>query len=128
MSTVLCVDDLRANRMLLKRLFTRNGYEVVDCADADGAMQAVRAGTKPSVILLDLFLPRPSDGFAALRTFKADPHVGLLPVIVVSSHADPKMCDEAIRLGASDCIWRASDERVLTAVQAVAPRSAPDSD
>ena len=121
MSTVLCVDDLRANRILLKRLFTREGYEVVDCADADGALKTVRAGTLPSVLLLDLFLPRPSDGFAALRAFKSDPKVGLLPVIVVSSHADPKMCDEAIRLGAANCIFRATDERVLTAVRSIVP-------
>lgn len=95
-STVLCIDDLRANRILLKRLFTRHGYEVVDCADADGALRAA-AEAPPAVIVLDLFLPRPIDGFEALRKLKSHPRVGMLPVLVVSSHADPKMCDEAIR-------------------------------
>lgn len=121
MSTVLCVDDLRANRILFKRLFTRNGYEVVDCADAECAMKAVRGGKSAAAIILDLFLPRAADGFQALRNFKADPLVGMVPVIVVSSHADPKMCDEVRRLGAIDCISQPNDERVLKALRAIAP-------
>lgn len=127
MNTILCVDDLRANRILFKRLFTRNGYEVVDCPDASSALKMVSGGTTPAAIVLDLFLPRMYDGFEALRTFRAHTATGAIPVIVVSSHADEKMCDEAVRLGAARCVTRPSDERLVAALRAVVPPSGPSS-
>jgi len=58
-------------------------YEVTVASDGAEALQLLRAGLQPCVILLDLMMPV-MDGFAFRREQRADPALVDIPVIVVS--------------------------------------------
>jgi len=62
----------------------------------------------PSVILLDLKLPKIS-GFDVLKTLKSHPSYRGLPVVVVTSSSDPADIHKAYTLGANSHILKAID-------------------
>ncbi|MBA3709175.1 MAG: response regulator [Planctomycetes bacterium] len=53
--TILVVDDTEANRYVLTRLLTRQGYRVIEAAD--GAETIKRLADNPDLIVLDVNLP-----------------------------------------------------------------------
>jgi CheY-like chemotaxis protein len=55
--TVLVVDDDLSVRTALKELFETEGYEVVLAANGRAALNHLRGGLRPCVILLDLMMP-----------------------------------------------------------------------
>jgi CheY-like chemotaxis protein len=54
---ILLVDDSREGRGALTRLLTLRGFEVCAVPDGTSALEALRAGPAPDVVLTDLQLP-----------------------------------------------------------------------
>jgi CheY-like chemotaxis protein len=54
---VLLVDDSPEGRRSLARLLELSGFEVRSCPDLASALEALRSGPPPDVLLTDLFLP-----------------------------------------------------------------------
>ena len=86
---ILVVDDDGAIREAMKSLLELDGYNVVTARDGEEAMQQLRQGPLPCVILLDLMMPR-KDGFEFRAEQLEDPRLAPIPVIVYSGHNDPK--------------------------------------
>ena len=85
MSRVLVIEDDVDIQQALAQVLADDGYEV-DCA-ADGAdgLAKVRASSdKPSVIILDLWMPG-MDGFAFRRAQLDSPETADIPVVVVTA-------------------------------------------
>lgn len=80
---ILLVDDDPANRVLLRRILERRGYEVLEAPDGEGALALARERS-PDLILLDVQLPG-LDGYEVCRRLKADPRSAQLPVIFLSA-------------------------------------------
>lgn len=81
---VLIVDDNAAARNTLAMLLTMQGC-TVDCAeDGQTALERLKGGPRPSVILLDLMMPG-MDGWQFLRRKRADPASAAVPVVVLSA-------------------------------------------
>jgi CheY-like chemotaxis protein len=80
---ILVVDDdldiLEWTSMLLKSA----GYEVLTATDGKVALHRLRAGTTPSLILLDLMMPG-MNGWQFLDELHRDPSLTTIPVVVVS--------------------------------------------
>lgn len=84
---VLIVDDEVLIRMLLSEALRREGYDVVEAADADEAIQVMQACVGPDVLITDVMMPGSVDGFGlAAYVRRAKPG---LKVIVTSGHAGP---------------------------------------
>jgi CheY-like chemotaxis protein len=83
METVLIIDDERATRDALSELLGKNGREIVTAADGQEALERLTEIPRPSLILLDLTMPR-MDGWEFLRRQSADPSVADIPTIVLS--------------------------------------------
>lgn len=99
---VLCVDDNRMNRDLVASalqeaemhlLLAENGAEALEILERESV----------DVVLLDLIMPV-QDGTATLKALRADPRWEFLPVIVLTSHRNSAMRQEAIVTGADDFI------------------------
>ena len=83
-STVLIIDDDADIRELLRIVLEGEGYRVSLAADGLDALQQLRAGARPALILLDLVTPR-MHGEEFLKQLREGP-CAKTPVIIMSGH------------------------------------------
>lgn len=108
---VLVVDDLEANRLLLKDLLEVRGHEVLEAGDGAEALELVTSRA-PEVVLLDVQMPG-IDGFEVCRRLKASSETAAIPVLLVTALSDRERRLEGIRAGASDFITKPIDSADL---------------
>jgi len=99
---VLCVDDNRLNRELVAATIGEEGMHVVLAENGREALEVLER-EQVDVVLLDLLMPA-QDGKSTLRALRADPRYEFLPIIVLTSHRNNQMRQEAIVNGADDFI------------------------
>lgn len=68
---ILVVDDDESIRQIVRLCLTDEGYEVVEAANGEDALE-VLAGTPPNLILLDLRMPV-MDGWEFARRYRLSP-------------------------------------------------------
>jgi two-component system response regulator MprA len=82
--TVLIVDDDRAVLNGLTELLEGEGYKVATAADGREALDQLRAGLRPCVILLDLMMPA-MDGWDFRHEQLKDSDLRDIPVVVITA-------------------------------------------
>jgi two-component system cell cycle response regulator DivK len=82
---ILVVEDQEDLRGVLRDLFTRSGYIVIEATDGATGVASAKAD-RPDIILMDIQMPV-IDGYEATRRIKADPALTQIPVVAVSSFA-----------------------------------------
>jgi two-component system, cell cycle response regulator DivK len=96
--SVLVVDDSADNREMLAEYLTFRGFTVVTASD--GAEALARAEElRPQVVLMDLGLPGPMDGWEATRRFKLHPVLKHTVVFAVTAHGFPVDQQRAMHAG-----------------------------
>jgi two-component system response regulator MprA len=85
--TILLIDDERAIREMLKPLLEIEGYRVEIAADGLEGIDLIRKGIRPSVILLDMMMPR-ANGWDFLDVLRTHPDLGDIPVVAVSAYKE----------------------------------------
>ena len=107
---LLVVDDVEDNRSLLRRRFTRLGYEVMEASD--GAKALAMVSTYPfDLVLLDIMMPG-IDGLEVLRRLREVHSDTSLPVIMVTAKAASEDVVEALLMGANDYVTKPVDMEV----------------
>ena len=86
--TLLVVDDDDDIRESLSDLLTHEGYEVSQAKQGLDALAQLRKGLLPSLILLDLMMPK-MNGWEFLAAQRADASLAGLPVVVLSAERSP---------------------------------------
>jgi CheY-like chemotaxis protein len=81
---ILIVEDDADFRDALATALRDAGLEVDGAEDGVDALERLRSGPYPAVVLLDLGLPR-LDGEQFLREIRADPRLEHLPVITLTA-------------------------------------------
>ena len=76
---VLVVDDIDDARELFGYVLRWSGFQVIEASNGEEAVQQAVAH-RPSVILMDLFMPG-VDGVTAARQIKDDPTLSHIPII-----------------------------------------------
>jgi CheY-like chemotaxis protein len=84
--TVLLVEDDTELHEAMTAILDAEGYRVIGAYDGQEAIDRLREGVRPSLILLDLMLPR-KDGRQFRAEQLADPRVAGIPVIAYSGDA-----------------------------------------
>lgn len=117
--TILLVEDNPDDVKLTLRAFHRNnimnpievardGVEALDFLFARGA-HAGRAGEAlPTLVILDLKLPR-LDGLGVLQALRADERTRLLPVVVLTSSSEEQDVVRSYALGANSYVRKPVD-------------------
>lgn len=96
--TVLVVeDDVFLSNLLVSRL-KQAGLGVQKAMTGEEALQILRGGTVPSLILLDIILPQKS-GFEVLEEIQADPNLQKAPVIIASNLGQESDVERGKQLG-----------------------------
>jgi two-component system, NtrC family, response regulator AtoC len=100
------VDDDAAFSEYLQTFLEMRGYAVSAFTSGTTLLDALRSGTAPQVILLDVLMPD-LDGLQTLRAIRqAQPAA---QVIMLSGRQTPATIVEAVRLGAADYVLKPGD-------------------
>jgi type IV pilus assembly protein PilB len=81
---VLVVDDDPAILASLNRGLSRSGYVVILADSGQAALDAVEAST-PDLVLLDIVMPGPADGYEVCRALRARSGMELTPIVFVTA-------------------------------------------
>ncbi len=110
---VLVVDDEPAVTELLRRLLTREGYDVHIAGDGATALEAVVA-QRPHVVLLDVNMPGMS-GIDVCKRIKGDAATRLTPVVMITGMSQREKRIESVEAGADDFLGKPVDAQELLA-------------
>ncbi len=108
-------DDEKLITMSLKKsnigndlVVVRDGQEAVDYLFGRGPHAGRDAKALPTVVLLDLKLPK-IDGLDVLRMIRADERTKLLPVVILTSSDEERDRVESYNLGANSYVRKPID-------------------
>jgi diguanylate cyclase len=101
---VLVVDDDAAARRLVRATLQRAGFEIVEAADGEQALMAMRAEL-PALVLMDVSMPV-MDGYTACLELRKIPGGELVPVVMMTGHDDVESIARAFEVGASDFLTK----------------------
>ncbi len=102
--TILVVDDIAANRNLLRETLEPDGYEVLLAGDGATAIKVARRA-QPHVILLDVNMPD-MDGYAVCRRLKEDETTAPIPVIFITANDDAQSLVKGFQAGGVDFVGK----------------------
>lgn len=115
-TTILVVEDDAADAYFVEKAFERilancAVHRVCDGEEAKAYLQGTgkyadrRAFPLPSVILLDLRMPR-MNGFEFLAWLRSDPNLKIIPTVVYSSSENPADVRKAYEAGANSFLHK----------------------
>lgn len=113
---ILIADDDAEDRMLVKEAleenrltneiqFVENGEELIDYLHNRGRFSDKNQFPTPGLILLDLNMPK-KDGREALKEIKADEHLRVIPVVVLTTSKAEEDILRTYDLGVSSFITK----------------------
>jgi DNA-binding response OmpR family regulator len=94
---LLVVDDEEDVRLLITRILSEKGYDVVEARNGEDALERLRE-QPVDLMVLDLMMPE-VDGWEVLRRLRSVPHAP--PVVIVTALGDYAALSRGIREGAS---------------------------
>ncbi len=112
--TVLVVDDEPDVLLLCRVNLEFEGYEVIEAADGEAALDKVRAH-RPDVVLLDVMMPK-IDGWQVLATIKDDADIADIPVVMLTAKVQDQDQIRGWSQGAADYITKPFSPLALSQV------------
>lgn len=104
----LTLRELRRNNILNEIVVAHDGAEALDYLFGTGLNAGKEGAIMPTVILLDLKLPK-VNGLEVLSRIRTDDRTKLLPVVILTSSKEEKDIIESYRLGANSYINKPVD-------------------
>lgn len=104
--TILIAEDEADIRNILRLYLESENYEVLEAADGESAVAAVRNGS-PDLVILDIMMPK-LDGFAVVRAIRQQSDI---PVLILSARNQDNDKILGLNLGADDYIAQARSTR-----------------
>ena len=118
---ILVVDDEARMRKLVSDFLVREGYEVLEAANGEEAMDLFYADKEIVLIILDVMMPR-MDGWQVLREIRESSQV---PVIMLTARTDERDELKGFDLGVDEYVTKPFSPRTLVArVNAILRRTA----
>ncbi|RVT75394.1 response regulator [Flavobacterium sufflavum] len=99
----LTIRALKKNNLANKLIHVKDGAEALDFIFAQGEYSYRERDNLPSVIVLDLKMPK-VNGIEVLRRIKSDEHTKRIPVVVLTSSKEDPDIQECYRLGVNSYV------------------------
>jgi CheY-like chemotaxis protein len=110
-SKVLIVDDEKANRLALKSLLEKQGYQTIEAANGEQAV-ALFKKEDADIVFMDVMMPV-LDGYEATRQIKAASGKRFVPVIFLTAMSDEAALAQCIEAGGDDFLVKPYDKLIL---------------
>ena len=107
----LIVDDEKTNRLILKSLLTKQGYQTIEAVNGQEAIDLFKSEA-PSIIFMDVMMPI-LDGYEATRQIKAASGNRFVPVIFLTAMSDEEALAQCIEAGGDDFLVKPYDKIIL---------------
>ncbi len=104
--SILIVDDDEFLLDMYSLKFRQSGFKVEACFGGQEALEKIRGGFKPDVVLFDLVMPN-MDGFEFLRSLKKENLPEGSKLIILSNLGQKEDVEKGLSLGANDYIVKA---------------------
>jgi len=111
---IVLADDNADMRAYIQRILSEAGYRVEAHINGRQALDAVRAGPLPDLVLSDVMMPD-MDGFALLAALRDDPATAGVVMILLSARAGEEARLEGLNAGADDYMVKPFGARELRA-------------
>ena len=95
---ILVVEDDNDLLQMIKTMLSAVG-EITLARDGQEALDLLKSGFRPNVIVTDLMMPR-MDGLTLAKTLKNDPNVGNIPLVMLTAKSGPMDMITGINAGA----------------------------
>jgi signal transduction histidine kinase len=112
--TLLVVEDSPTQAEALRAFLEEDGYAVRIARDADAALAMLEGGGAVDLVLSDVVMPGRS-GYELCRAIKSTPALQHLPVVLLTSLADPMDIIRGLESGADNYITKPYDPAQLAA-------------
>ncbi|MCX8031210.1 MAG: response regulator [Thermodesulfovibrionales bacterium] len=96
---IMVVDDCKTTRKLLSMYLKSRGFEVVTAENGLDAIEKL-ASHDVNLIMSDLNMPF-MDGIELVKNLKNNPTTSHIPILMVTTEADPEEKQKAMEAGAS---------------------------
>lgn len=98
--TVLVVDDSVTMVMSLKTTLALNGFQVETANNGQVALDSLKGGVKPDLILTDINMPV-MGGFELIGKIRALPGFRFIPILTLTTESEASKRSEGKRVGAT---------------------------
>ncbi|TNF89671.1 MAG: SpoIIE family protein phosphatase [Gammaproteobacteria bacterium] len=107
----LIVDDEKTNRLVLKSLLVKQGYQTIEATNGREAIDLFHQ-ENPSIIFMDVMMPV-LDGYEATRQIKAASANHFVPIIFLTAMSDEEALAQCIEAGGDDFLVKPYDKLIL---------------
>ncbi len=108
---ILCADDSLTALTMHQMILKSHGFTVVTAQD--GFEAVTKAGIEhPDLILMDVVMPRMT-GFEAVKQLRSESTTKDIPVIMVTTRAEPKVIETCFQAGCNDYVNKPVDGAIL---------------
>jgi two-component system chemotaxis response regulator CheY len=98
--TIMVIDDSATMRLSLKSALELNGFKVECAGDGVLALNQLRGGVKPDLIITDINMPN-MGGLEFMKNLRALPGFRFVPVLALTTESKQEKRDEAKKNGAT---------------------------
>lgn len=102
--TILIVDDVEINRMILTEIF-KNDYQIMEAENGAQAIEIINNNHQIVAVLLDLLMPE-VNGMDVLKEMNKNGRINSTPVFLITAADNKDMLLEGYNLGAIDVITK----------------------
>jgi two-component system chemotaxis response regulator CheY len=109
----LVIDDSRAMRMILRRVLTASGFEVIEAGDGQQALDLVAAGPVPDVALIDWNMPV-MNGLEFVIAVRANKDYRQMTLMMVTTESEHSQIVRALAAGAHEYVLKPFTNEAIT--------------
>jgi two-component system, chemotaxis family, chemotaxis protein CheY len=99
----LVVDDSRAMRMILRRIMSERGYEVVEAENGQEGLEILSEGARPDIALVDWNMPV-LDGLGFITAVRAEREYRNITLMMVTTESEQAQIVRALAAGAHEYV------------------------
>jgi signal transduction histidine kinase len=106
MARVLHIEDDPTNRLLVRKLLSGHGFEVIDAVDG---LEGIRlaCAERPDLILIDINIPH-LDGYEVTLRLRGEPSLAGVPIVAITAEGDR---DTSLAVGCDGFLQKPIDAR-----------------
>jgi CheY-like chemotaxis protein len=118
---ILVVEDDEDIRQTLELVLSTEGHQVQTAVDGADALEQMRGGIHPELIIVDMMMPR-LDGEGMVREVRGDARFAKIPIVIISGHQNAR--EKAAELGVGLLVKPIEIDQLAETVQSATAKPA----